>query len=427
MRILVCNTFARLLGGVESYLARVIPALAEDRHELAMLFERDSPAAHPRVPSPGRTWFVAEIGVAQTLRGLREWRPDITYTHAMTDAALEQAIIKSAPAVAFAHDYSATCISGAKTFAFPRTSCCSRRLGAECLVNYFPRRCGGISAMTMWQNYQGRLARLKVMQNYRRLVVASQAMRQEYLRHGFEPSRVELIPHPVAPTAEGLAGDESECRADYPSEVRRDARSDAVHLLFAGRMVRLKGGEILLRALPSITQRLQRPLKLTLAGEGPVRAEWEAQARVLSRQNPLLTVEFTGWLGQSDLRKRIAASDLLVVPSLWPEPFGMIGPEAGTAGLPAAAFAVGGIPEWLHDGINGFLAPADPPSPAGLAAAIEKCLADPLLYRRLREGARREAMKFSLKRHIARLRELFTRVVAEAAASRPSDARPASL
>jgi glycosyltransferase involved in cell wall biosynthesis len=428
MRILVCNTFARLLGGVENYLARVIPALSEDRHdELAMLFERDSRPAHPLLPMPGRRWFVAEIGVAQTLHRLQEWRPDIIFTHAISDAALEHAIIESAPAVAFAHDYSATCISGAKTFAFPRTSCCSRRFGAECLVNYFPRRCGGTSPITMWQNYRSRLARLKVMQGYRRLLVASQAMRQEYLRHGFEPSRVELIRHPVAPMAAGFAGGDSRSATDCSSEVQIGARSDAVHLLFAGRMVRLKGGETLLRALPAIAQRLQRPLKLTLAGEGPAKAEWEAQARVLCAQNPLTTVEFTGWLEHSDLRKLIAASDLLVVPSLWPEPFGMIGPEAGTAGLPAVAFAVGGIPEWLHDGTNGFLAPANPPSPAGLAAAVAKCLADPSLYRRLREGARREAMKFSLKRHVARLRELFTQVVAEAAVGGPSEARPASF
>lgn len=413
MRIAVCNTFARFLGGVEGYLSRVIPALAQDCHELAMLFEMDSPAAHPLLPIPGPAWIVAEIGVSQTLRGLREWRPDIIYAHAMSDAGLEQALIETAPAVLFPHDYSATCISGAKRFAFPRLSWCSRRFGAECLVNYFPRRCGGISPITMWQNYHSRLARLEVMRGYRRLVVASEAMRQEYLRHGFEPGRVEVVPHPVTPIEAGAAGGESMARIVCSSEVGRSDRSKAVHLLFAGRMVRLKGGEILLRALPSVTQRLQRPLKLTMAGEGPAKAEWEAQARVLCAQNPLITVEFTGWLEHADLWKLMARCDLLVVPSLWPEPFGTIGPEAGTAGLPAVAFAAGGIPEWLHDGINGFLAPANPPSAAGLAAVIAKCLADPLLHQQLREGAQREAMKFSLQRHIARLLGIFAQVVDE--------------
>jgi len=411
MRILVCNTFGRLLGGIETYLDRVIPALAQGCCELAMLFERDSPVAHPLLPIPGPAWVISEIGVLQTLHGLREWRPDIIFVHAMSNAGFEQALIETAPAVLFAHDYSATCISGAKRFAFPRLSWCSRRFGAECLVTYFPRRCGGISPITMWQNYHGRLARLEVMRGYRRLLVASEAMQQEYLRHGFGPSRVEVVPHPVTSMTTGVAGGESTVRTVCSSEVGRSDRSNAVHLLFAGRMVQLKGGEILLRALPSVIQRLQRPLKLTLAGEGPSKAEWEAQARVLCARNPFITIEFTGWLGHADLRKLMAACDLLVVPSLWPEPFGMIGPEAGTAGLPAVAFAVGGIPEWLHDGINGFLASANPPSAAGLAAVIAKCLADPLLHQQLREGAQREAMKFSLPRHVARLLGIFAQVV----------------
>ncbi|MBV8054794.1 MAG: glycosyltransferase family 4 protein, partial [Deltaproteobacteria bacterium] len=337
MRILICNTFGRLMGGIESYLACVIPALVEKGHELAMLFERDSPAAHRLLPIPGQGWFVSKIGVSQTLDRLREWCPDVIYIHAMSDPGLEQALIETAPAVLFAHDYSATCISGAKRFAFPRPSCCSRRLGAECLVNYFPRRCGGISPITMWQNYQNRRARLEMMQGYRRFLVASEAMQQEYLRHGFAPDRVEVVPLPVPPMVAGDAGGESTAGAIDSSEVRSGDRSNAMHLLFAGRMVRMKGGEILLQALPSITKKLQRPLKLTLAGEGPAKAEWEAQARILCAQNSYITVEFTDWLDHTDLRKLMGTCDLLVVPSLWPEPFGTIGPEAGTAGLPAAA------------------------------------------------------------------------------------------
>lgn len=413
MRILICNTFARFLGGVESYLGRLIPALEEDGHELAMLFETDSPAALPRLPTTERIWFASEIGVSQMLRGLRQWRPDIIYIHAISNGSLEEALIDTAPAVLFAHDYSATCVSGAKTFAFPRVRCCSRRFGAGCLVNYFPRRCGGISPITMWRDYRSRLTRLEVMRRYHCVLVASEAMRQEYLRHAFEPSRVEVVPYPVVPMAAEIDGGDTRAGTICSREVQRSPLSGTVHLLFAGRMVQLKGGEILISALPQVVQRLQGPLKLTLAGDGPAKAQWEAQARILCAQNSLIAVEFTGWLDHASLHKVISECDLLVVPSLWPEPFGMIGLEAGNAGLPAVAFAVGGIPEWLHDGINGFLASANPPSASGLAAAIAKCLADSVLHQQLREGAQREATKFGIKRHVERLLEIFTRVMAE--------------
>ena len=84
------------------------------------------------------------------------------------------------------------------------------------------------------------------------------------------------------------------------------------------------------------------------------------------------------------------------------------------SGLPAVAFDVGGISEWLHDGVNGFLASGNPPTAAGLATAIAKCLSDPFRYQQLRRGARAEAMKFSIERHIQGLLEVFEKVTAEA-------------
>jgi glycosyltransferase involved in cell wall biosynthesis len=83
------------------------------------------------------------------------------------------------------------------------------------------------------------------------------------------------------------------------------------------------------------------------------------------------------------------------------------------SGLPAAAFAIGGITQWLTDGVNGFVAPARPATAAGLADAIAKCLCDPSVYRRLRSGARSEAKKFSLDRHIGQLAQIFDQVAVE--------------
>jgi glycosyltransferase involved in cell wall biosynthesis len=58
------------------------------------------------------------------------------------------------------------------------------------------------------------------------------------------------------------------------------------------------------------------------------------------------------------------------MPSIWPEPFGFAGADAVRAGVKVAAFAVGAIPEWLTEGETGSMAPANPPTARGLAAAI---------------------------------------------------------
>jgi len=91
------------------------------------------------------------------------------------------------------------------------------------------------------------------------------------------------------------------------------------------------------------------------------------------------------------------------MPSIWPEPFGMSGPEAAAHGIPAAAFAVGGIPEWLQDGDNGHLAPADPPGAEALADAVTRCLGDREHYRRLRQGAFCRAATYDLGGHLGKL------------------------
>ena len=75
-------------------------------------------------------------------------------------------------------------------------------------------------------------------------------------------------------------------------------------------------------------------LTLTVGGDGSELAKLKQLARDLG-----VTAEFTGWVSgdaKVDLMRR---ADLLVVPSLWPEPFGLVGVEAGCVGLPAVGFA----------------------------------------------------------------------------------------
>jgi glycosyltransferase involved in cell wall biosynthesis len=155
-----------------------------------------------------------------------------------------------------------------------------------------------------------------------------------------------------------------------------------------------------------------------MAGDGRERANWESRARAVARAGSSLTVEFPGWQLQGEVATLMKENDLLVVPSLWPEPLGAVGPAAAQLGLPAAAFAVGGIPQWLVEGVSGHLAPADPPTAGGLARAVVRCLEDPLHYTKLRQGARQTAATFTMERHMPELLAVLER----AAAPRPAAA-----
>jgi glycosyltransferase involved in cell wall biosynthesis len=213
-------------------------------------------------------------------------------------------------------------------------------------------------------------------------------MQREFARHGLKATCVPApAEHAPAPT----------------SDVVDLNPTDGHQLLFVGRLDHLKGGSYLLDALPRVASMLGCPIKVTFAGDGPERASWQTATTRLTARERRLRVEFTGWLDRDRIDALFARADLLVVPSVWPEPFGLVGLEAARHRLPVAAFAVGGIPDWLRPGVNGFLAPGDPPSPGGLADAIVACLKDRDTHAHLRAGAARVAAEFDCEHHLDEL------------------------
>jgi glycosyltransferase involved in cell wall biosynthesis len=404
MRIAITNLYRALVGGAETYLDTVIRALATAGHQIAFFSELgSSPSAQRiRLPPNAPAWCASEMGLPQALTALESWRPDIIYVHAMEDLPIAARIVEIAPAILFAHAYYGTCISGNKMFAAPRPRPCARRFGWRCLVQYYPHRCGGLNPLRMWNEYQKQSARLGLLTRYAAILTASAHMRAEFVRHGLPAERMHVLRLPIVPRFPSPGDATVQAAPEEDRELR---------LLFVGRMIGLKGGRIMLDALPLVAASLKRPLALTFVGDGSDRMRWEQKARWTQAANTDLNIEFTGWLDSSQLEQLMLSSDLLVVPSTWPEPFGLVGVEAGSHGLPAAAFAVGGIPEWLSDGVNGRLAPGDPPSAAGLARAIVECVRDPAELARLGAGARKLASRFDLNEHIDALQMIFEKVI----------------
>jgi glycosyltransferase involved in cell wall biosynthesis len=82
-----------------------------------------------------------------------------------------------------------------------------------------------------------------------------------------------------------------------------------------------------------------------------------------------------------------------VVPSVWPEPFGLVAAEAMAAGKPVVASAVGGLAELVQDGITGIHVP--PGDVAALRNALERIVADAPLRARLGAAGRERAQEYS--------------------------------
>lgn len=243
----------------------------------------------------------------------------------------------------------------------------------------------------MWELYRTEGRRLATLRRQSAVITHSAHMQNELANHGVI---AEVIPFAVViPDVDGVVN------ATRPCDI-----------LFAGRMDHLKGGRLLLEAVRPIQRRLNRPLCVVFAGDGPDRQQWEVQAKEIAAEDPDVSIRFTGWCDEARLGILMRESRLLVVPSVWPEPFGSVGMAAARHGVPAAAFAVGGIPQWLHEGVSGHLAPGSPPTVAGLADAVVRCLEEPRHYEELSRGARRIAANFTMERHLPEVVRVLERV-----------------
>lgn len=392
MRLAILTYSNRIIGGAESYVSKIVPHLIHSGIEIGFWHENDTPEDRKAITNNDEcpSWCVKNIGLTSALRRLVEWQPDILFGHGLSSPIAEEMTQKIARSILDAHNYVGTCISGMKTFKRPLVVPCDRIFGASCLACFFPRRCGGRNPVTMWRDYLRQKRRFALLGHYETIVVHSKRMQWEFLKHGIAANQIAYLPYFLDPP-EDLAS----------SAVNRNITPRRI--AFVGRMDYLKGGHLLIESLPALAVQLDQHLELTLMGDGPMRRKWEQLALRVQAQCDRIKIRFTGWLDQPQLRSQLILSDLVAIPSLWPEPFGLVGLEAGRYGVPAAGFATGGIPDWLKEGVNGHLASASPPTIGGLSQAMAKCLSNPRHYNRLRQGAQEMVRQFGLERHLRSL------------------------
>ncbi|MBC8106768.1 MAG: glycosyltransferase family 4 protein [Anaerolineae bacterium] len=420
MKILLATLTTQRIGGVETYLSDIIPALIERGHELAMVCELEAEAGRESLlrDRPIELFSLRRATHSQILQRVLDWRPDLVYGHGLNDPVLEADVLALAPSVFFVHNYHGTCISGSKRFAAPVLRPCSKPFGPSCLAYYFPRRCGGLNPITMARMYVQQSRRLRSLRRCDAIVTHSFHMYSEYAKHGIDLSRLHRFVYysPDQPTLRPRPNGASLPVID-DATARRTSRGitpdGPLQITFTGRVDGNKGIHLLIDAAPIAARVLGRRLEVSIVGDGPMRRRLQSQASRVQARNNQVEFEFAGWVDRQRVGEFLERTDLVVVPSVWPEPFGLVGPEAGHRGIPVAAFAVGGVGSWLVDGVNGYLAPGEPPTAAGLASAIVACLRDSSTYARLQKGAFEMAQRFSRGSHLQELTALFDRVLAE--------------
>jgi glycogen(starch) synthase len=187
------------------------------------------------------------------------------------------------------------------------------------------------------------------------------------------------------------------------------ASHNAPHLVCAGRLVPEKGMDTAVAAFADILRRFPAA-RMTMAGDGSEREALEKQARSLGIAD---SIEFIGWVKPDHMPALMATATLVVMPSRWQEPFGLIAVEAALQSKPTLGTAVGGLREAIEDGVTGRLVPAD--DARALADAAVAMLSDPAgLIEMGRRGRERAERLFTMDAVVDALDVLYRRVAQHA-------------
>ena len=223
---------------------------------------------------------------------------------------------------------------------------------------------------------------------------ASQWLRMRIERDSpFRFARMTVVPHGFD-------------TVDFPIVDHREGTHDTFgwQLLLPGRLDERKGWRTAIRALVDLPE-----ASLTLAGGGDereiaaVRAV-AAEAGVADRVHHVV-------LDRPEMAARYRAADVVLFPSEWAEPFGIVGLEAMACATPVVATGTGGSAEYLEHEANCLLYPAG--DPHALAAAVQRLAGDASLRGRLVDAGRLTARALTADTTVRELEALHTKAIAD--------------
>ncbi|WP_068773985.1 glycosyltransferase family 4 protein [Paenibacillus sp. FJAT-26967] len=159
-------------------------------------------------------------------------------------------------------------------------------------------------------------------------------------------------------------------------------------IVFAGRLLPMKGVEPLLRSMPAVFAAHPDAVLLVIGGAGYGSSRQTAYVKRLKRLASGYPgrIRFIPYVSHDQIPAWFRLADVVAVPSLGSEAFGLVNVEAMSCGVPVVATEIGGIPEIVMHEATGLLVPAHAVE-AGLAESISRILADEELRRRMGEQA----------------------------------------
>ncbi|MGI9058589.1 MAG: glycosyltransferase family 4 protein [Ktedonobacteraceae bacterium] len=244
------------------------------------------------------------------------------------------------------------------------------------------------------------------------LIAVSAAVKQQYVQAGFDAESIEVIYNGIDPHFLSLPQVEDSASKDES----KSERKECFQLLFVGRLRDEKGILIILKALDLLLDEQSRQkdteqpfLHLHIFGTGDKTYVRELEA-FLDEKHLTHVVTFHGKVSQDELIRYYDCSDIMLVPSLWQEPFGLVVAEAMARGLPVIASNIGGPAEILTHDVSGLL--IEPGDEQALASAITQLLENPQQRALLAAAARTTVQeRFTIEKNARRVEQHLLRAI----------------
>jgi glycosyltransferase involved in cell wall biosynthesis len=315
-------------------------------------------------------------------------KPDLVYLHNIHNPKVADILVHRLPVVKYVHDHEMYC---PKKVRMVNGRPCPNNADLICFVNAFRAdgfRCmGQRRLLSIAKKTKLMILNTHVHKKIHRYVVASHHMKNNLTNRGYAANRITVIPY----------------FTESPDDLA--IKKKEKNFLFVGRLIPEKGLDVLIDTLTLLREKF----RLTIIGEGIPGYMNHLQEQII-KNNLNENIEFTGWVDNKKLGQYYSKAAFLVCPSIWPEPFGIVGIEAMAHGLPVIAFNVGGISEWLKDQKTGFL--IEHGDMRAFAEKMDLLLGNETIRAELGRNAHEEtATLYNKYTHIHKLISLFNEVV----------------
>lgn len=336
LRILIICDRGYIVGGTETNILRQSYELEKRGHLVKILTSDYNPADKQLYSNytfrgyreNGLVKWILQIfnpiSLVETIKAVKEFKPDVIYLHNIFYQASPSILLatKGIPTVMVISSYEVICPTGAIV----------KPDGSRCVTpGKHDLRCTGSIKGYIYEKIKQEIHRI-LLKNVTIYIAPSESIKRDLTDQKIISSPIKVIYNGIEPT-------------------KYEPIRNYNRILYVGRLSKEKGVEVLLRAAKKIKETFP-DIMVDIVGDGPETEHLKSLSKSLNLQN---TVSFVGKIEKDEVINYYKNCTFLVVPSICPESFSLVGIEALHIGRPVVGSNLGAIPEWLKDNKCGFL------------------------------------------------------------------------